>query len=70
MSKLSRLIEQIEMAQTLLSLQMEREQLRMKVEHLTNLLGVHQKVSLAETRSQVKNTCSHISRTNEENLIH
>ena len=70
MSKLSRLIEQVEMAQTLLSLQMEREQLRMNVEHLTNLLTVYQKVSLAETKSQVKNACSHMSSTNEENLIH
>lgn len=70
MSKLSRLIEQVEMAETLLTLQMEREQLRMKIDHLTNLISVSQKVSLAEIKSQVKNTCSHISSTIDENLIH
>lgn len=70
MSKLSCLIEQVEMAQSLLSLQMEREQLRMKMEHLTNLLAVYQKVSVAEIKSQVKNTRSHISSINKENLVH
>lgn len=65
MSKISMLINQIDFAQHLLSIQMEMEQSRLLYDYTSQLLTLYQKVSLAEKHLQVKNTCSYKSSTNE-----
>ncbi|AWE07030.1 molecular chaperone [Lysinibacillus sp. 2017] len=65
MSKISMLISQLDFAQQLLTLQIELEQSRLSHEYVSQLVVGFQKVSLAEKHLQVKNTCSHMSSTNE-----
>ncbi len=65
MSKISMLISQLDFAQQLLTLQIELEQSRLSQEYVSQLVVAFQKVSLAEKHWQVKNTCSHMSSTNE-----
>ena len=65
MSKISKLVQQIDVAQQLLKMQVELEQSKLIFEYYSQVLGAYQKVSLAEKHLQVKNTCSHISSTNE-----
>ena len=65
MSKISKLIMQLEFAQQLLEMQMKFEQTRLTQEFVMQLAVAYQKVSLAEKHGQVKNTCSHMSSTNE-----
>lgn len=65
MSKISKLIMQLEFAQQLLEMQMKFEQTRLTQEFVMQLAVAYQKVSLAEKHGQVKNACSHMSSTNE-----
>ena len=65
MSKISKLIMQLEFAQQLLEMQMKFEQTRLTQEFIMQLAVAYQKVSLSEKHGQVKNTCSHMSSTNE-----
>ena len=69
MSKISQLIDQIDLAKKLLGIQIEREEMRLTYEWVTRYVDVYQKVSLAEKHSQVKNTCSYMSSTIGQNLI-
>jgi hypothetical protein len=61
--KLLMLVEQIECAEQLLTIQVEIEQSKIINDYYSQLLAVYQKVSLAEKNKQVKNTCSHSSST-------
>ena len=65
MKKIAAIIQQIELAQNLLTLQCDKQCLQLSQQHLLSILAVYQKVSLAEINVQVKNTRSHISSTNE-----
>ena len=65
MKKIATIIQQIEFAQNLLTLQCEKECLQLSQQYLLRVLAVYQKVSLAEINVQVKNTRSHMSSTND-----
>ena len=65
MSKISKLIMQLEFAQQLLEMQIKFEQTRLTQEFVMQLAVAYQKVSLAEKHGQVKNACSHMSSTIE-----
>lgn len=65
MKKIAAIIQQIELAQNLLTLQCEKQCLQLSQQHLLSILAVYQKVSLAENSVQVKNTRSHMSSTND-----
>lgn len=65
MKKIATLIQQIELAQNLLTLQCEKQCLQLSQHYLLSVLSVYQKVSLAENNVLVKNTRSHMSSTNE-----
>lgn len=70
MKRIASIIQQIELAQSMLAFRYEQQQLQLSQEYLLDLLASYQKVSLAEKAHQVKNGCSHMSSVNEENLIH
>ena len=61
MTKILTIIHQLELADQLLSMQVQAEHTRLTHQYNSQLLRVHQKVSLAEMQMQVKNTCSPIS---------
>ena len=65
MKKIAAIIQQIELAQNLLTLQCEKQCLQLSQQHLLSILAVNQRVSLAENSVQVKNARSHISSTND-----
>ncbi|MER1956358.1 MAG: molecular chaperone [Solibacillus sp.] len=65
MKKIAAIIQQIELAQNLLTLQCEKQCLQLSQHYLLSVLAVYQKVSVAEISGQVKNTRSHMSSTND-----
>ncbi|MGE7024289.1 hypothetical protein [Solibacillus cecembensis] len=65
MSKISSIIQTIDFAKQLLTVQVQLEEARVTNEFYARLIAGYQKVSLAEKQMQVKNTCSHISSTME-----
>ena len=65
MKRIASIIQQIELAENLLTLQCEKKCLELSQHYLLSVMAVYQKVSLAENSVQVKNTRSHKSSTND-----
>lgn len=65
MSKISSIIQSIDFAKQLLTVQVQLEEARVTNEFYAQLIAGYQRVSLAEKQMQVKNTCSYISSTLE-----
>ncbi|MEK4424812.1 hypothetical protein [Solibacillus sp. FSL K6-1523] len=61
MSRISSIIQTIDFAKQLLTVQVQLEEARVTNEFYAQLIAGYQKVSLAEKQMQVKNTCSYIS---------
>lgn len=64
MTRITALINQLDVATEMLNLQMRAEKAQLTNRYFMELLGAHQKVSLAEKQFQVKNTCSPLSSEN------
>jgi hypothetical protein len=64
MTRLAKLINQLDNAAMLLTLQVQMEQARQTELYYLHLLKSYQRVSLAEKQFQVKNRCSPISSEN------